>query len=105
MNAIGWFSAQSFNGRTGEPVTACIHVHKCRDGQGNICQNDATVFYVAPDGEQVPGAGACDMHARRTVLEYRDKMGEVWTLRPVCEHVQPVTNPLTDDEFRAFNRR
>lgn len=61
----------------------CYHTHKCRDGQGYLCPNNATVFYVAPDGVQVPGAGACDMHARRTLDEYRAKLGEKWSTRTV----------------------
>lgn len=45
------------------------------------CDETATVLMFAPDGEAVPGGYYCRLHATAAVNEYREKLGEVWTLQ------------------------
>lgn len=56
------------------PVLAFCGTHGCR---GHV-----TVTLHAPDGDRVPG-GYCGPCALRCALEYAEKLGEVWTIRPI----------------------
>ena len=47
------------------------------------CERRATVYLFAPDGTPNPGGWVCQEHADATVTEYRDKLGEHWTYRPL----------------------
>ena len=56
----------------------CSHYH----GRAR-CDNLATVWIVAPDGKDVPGAWECEGCASPMIAEYREKLGEKWTMRPL----------------------
>jgi hypothetical protein len=47
------------------------------------CTKNATHWLHAPDGRKVPGCWYCEQHATACVDEYREKLGEVWTARPI----------------------
>lgn len=53
------------------------------------CTRDAVVWLYGPDGDAVPGGRMCRDCADEVVREYREKLGEVWTTRPLdeCGHV------------------
>lgn len=44
------------------------------------CTNRATVWIAAPDGKLVPGCYVCREHGEACVTEYREKLGETWSL-------------------------
>jgi len=64
----------------------CLHFvypPQCYTWQPSRCPRTATVYLFAPDGMPNPGGWVCQEHADATVAEYRDKLGEVWTTRPL----------------------
>lgn len=44
------------------------------------CGEDAVVWLRSPDGALNPGGYLCQRHADTIVTEYREKLGEIWTL-------------------------
>ena len=47
------------------------------------CPATATHWMVDPKGRDVPGYYICQAHGQRFVDEYREKLGEPWSLRPL----------------------
>lgn len=47
------------------------------------CKSEATVWLCGPDGHKVPGCWLCQPHADAIITEYRDKLSEEWTARPI----------------------
>jgi len=56
----------------------CSHV-----GPSGRCQARATVYLHAPDGLPVPGGYECAPCAEAVIAEYRDKLGEEWSGKPL----------------------
>lgn len=50
---------------------------------GAHCPNNGEVWLYGPDGARVPGGPICKSCADACVTEYAEKLGEVWTTRPV----------------------
>ena len=55
------------------------------------CGLPAALWIMGPDGLPVPGATVCVECGVRTIREYREKLGETWTLAALnpgrrCEH-------------------
>ena len=61
-------------------VTQCVHY----EGRKR-CENDATVHLFAPDGKPNPGGRLCQQHANLCIVEYREKLAEEWTAKPIDE--------------------
>lgn len=51
------------------------------------CRDKATGVLVAPDGEAVPHPGLCKAHADAVIAQYRQHLGEQWTLRPFSPEI------------------
>jgi hypothetical protein len=49
------------------------------------CERDAVGLLYHWDGKPVPSAFLCRECADEIIAEYREKLGEEWTLRPVDE--------------------
>lgn len=56
---------------------------KCTDGQGRACAKEATLRIYNPEGKAVPGCWMCEQHAQAVVSEYKAKLGQEWTAKPV----------------------
>ena len=62
------------------------------------CQNDATLWLIAPDGERVPGCYVCESHAQKILAEYEFHSVEFpelagWTAQPIDEYgriIEPI---------------
>lgn len=54
----------------------------CRDGAGNACPERATVATYDPEG--VCRGFSCKAHGAAVVAEYREQLGEAWSLRELC---------------------
>jgi hypothetical protein len=66
------------------PIYLCVHwPHR-----GKQCRKRAAGMLYAPDGIAVPGGYYCQRHASAIMKEYREKLGEFWTLKPLdhAEH-------------------
>ena len=55
----------------------------CVDGKGERCFRTATVRLYNPKGKPVPGPAMCAGCAQEVIDEYRAKVGEVWTFKPI----------------------
>jgi len=54
---------------------------KCSQYIGkNRCENDSVYHVLAPDGSYVPGAWVCKEHGEAIIKEYKEKLGEIWSL-------------------------
>jgi len=53
----------------------------CRDGKGIRCKHDAEWLLVDPDGKTQ--GRMCLRHVHECCQEYRDKLGELWQIRPI----------------------
>jgi hypothetical protein len=51
---------------------------------GTRCREPATHYLFTPAGEKCPGGWTCEPHGRATVDEYREKLDQCWTLRPIA---------------------
>ena len=65
----------------------CLHFAlppQCYTWRGMArCARKATIYLFDPDGQPNPGGWVCQEHGDETVAEYRDKLGEHWTYRPL----------------------
>lgn len=59
--------------------------------EGGRCRADATVWLIQPDGEPNPGGYYCRHHGEATVTEYREKIGQRWTLTEISRDPYAVT--------------
>jgi hypothetical protein len=50
----------------------------------------ATFWLIDPDGKRNPGGWVCRRHGQAIVKEYREKLGEGWTLALIDEYGDPV---------------
>lgn len=66
-------------------MDAKYYADTCQDGQGRRCTRPAKVRLCAPNGTLVPGKGMCLEHAREVVEEYKEKLEEAWTVKPIGE--------------------
>ena len=58
------------------------HPPQCYTWHGCIrCKRNASVYLFAPDGTPNPGGWVCQEHGDAIVVEYHDKLGEIWTTR------------------------
>lgn len=49
------------------------------------CTRKAIHWIVNPDGKDNPGGKVCEECGTGVVTEYKEKLEEVWTLRPLTE--------------------
>lgn len=57
---------------------------KCSSYVGRTrCPNTATHRIYAPDGLPNPGGWVCGTHGQEITDEYKDKLDEAWTLKPL----------------------
>ncbi len=49
------------------------------------CEKPAEGKMVSPDGQDVPGCYYCKQHADIIMAEYKEKLRQEWTLRPLTE--------------------
>ena len=52
---------------------------------GSRCEKEATKWMFDDDGQQNPGGFVCADHAAAIILEYREKIGQEWTAKPIDE--------------------
>lgn len=53
---------------------------RCDHWTPTRCNERGTHWLYAPDGKLCPGGPLCERHGREIVEEYREKLGEPWTL-------------------------
>lgn len=51
--------------------------------RGTRCGRPAPFWLIDPDGCMNPGGALCEDHGLAITLEYREKLGEVWTLAAI----------------------
>jgi hypothetical protein len=59
----------------------------CNHWTGRVrCDRVADVTLHDPDGDMVPGGFYCRPHAEACVTEYREKLGEQWSVKSLDDY-------------------
>lgn len=78
-----------------QPIALCCGIYPGNGWPRPRCTGTATHWMMTPEGEPCPGGYVCEEHGRAIVAEYRDKLGQAWTIEPIrrSEGVAPPDAP------------